>query len=155
MKTLTYTFGLLLLGTLGLMAQSTEEMEGLFKKIANQGDNFHLSISHALIRDLDFDFDLEEYTEQISGNIDKIRFVRFKNYASGLRSEKEFVEQMLKWGYRQAKVPSENDDDAGQLILLRKPNGKSSPHAAMLINNPNDKNAILLVFSGDLIFKTN
>jgi hypothetical protein len=62
---------------------------------------------------------------------------------------------MLKWGYRQAEIPSEWEKEDGQVILLRKPIGEKSEHAAIILNNPMERTAILLVFSGDLIFKTN
>ncbi len=139
-----------------LSAQSKNEMESLFNRVANQGDNFNFSISHNLISDLDFDFDFQEFTEEMSGRIDRIRFLKFENYYRGLESEKEFVEQMLLWGYRQAETPpSWEEDENGQLILLRKPNGQKSENAAILLNDPNNRTAILIVFSGDLIFKTN
>jgi hypothetical protein len=35
------------------------------------------------------------------------------------------------------------------------PIGKKSEHAAIILNNPMERTAILLVFSGDLIFKNN
>jgi hypothetical protein len=155
MKKILIALPLLLLSLNEATAQSKNEMETLFHRIADQGDNFNISISHDLISDLDFDFDFQEYTEEMSGHIDRIRFVKFENYNRGLKSEKEFIEQMLAWGYRQAQIPSDWEKEEGQAILLRKPNGKNSEHAAIILNNPNDRNAILIVFSGDLIFKTN
>tara|TARA_R110002050_G_scaffold43127_1_gene103615 strand:- start:6394 stop:6861 length:468 start_codon:yes stop_codon:yes gene_type:complete len=154
MKKLLISLPLLLFSMYAIKGQSKNEMESLFNRIANQGDNFNISISHDLISDLDFDFDFREYTEEMSGHIDRIRFVKFENYERGLKSEKEFIEQMLAWGYRQAPIPSDWEEDQGQAILLRKPHGKNSAHAAVLLNNPKDRNAILLIFSGDLIFKT-
>jgi len=155
MKKLLISLPLLLLTVTALRGQGKNEMEALFNRIADQGDNFNISISHNIISDLDFDFDFNEYTEEISGHIDRIRFVKFENYNRGLDSEKEFIEQMLVWGYRQAVIPSHWDKEEGQEILLRKPNGQSSKHAAVILNNPRERNAILIVFSGDLIFKTN
>jgi hypothetical protein len=155
MKKLILSFSLLTIGITPLAGQGKNDMEALFNRIADQGDNFNFSISHDLISDLDFDFDFNEYSEELSGNIDRIRFVKFENYGSGLRSEKEFIEKMLNWGYRQAEIPSEWEKEDGQAILLRMPIGKKSEHAAIILNNPMERTAILLVFSGDLIFKNN
>jgi len=156
MKRPVITLILLVIAINVLQGQTKNEIESLFNRIADQGDNFKFSISHDLISDLDFDFDFNNYTEEISGRIDRIRFLKFDNYRRGLKSEKEFIEQMLHWGYRQANIPSDwHDDEPGQVILLRKPNGQKSDNAAILLNDPGDRTAILIVFSGDLIFKTN
>ena len=156
MKRLFISLLLLVITVNGLLGQTKNEMESLFNRIADQGDNFNFSISHDLISDLDFDFDFQDFTEEISGRIDRIRFLSFKNYHSGLKSEQEFIEQVLLWGYRQAKVPSDwKNEGQGQVILLRKPNGKRSDNAAIVLNDPNNRTAILIVFSVDLIFKTN
>lgn len=139
-----------------LSGQTKNEVESLFNRISDQGDNFNFSISHDLISDLDFDFDFNDYTEEMSGRIDRIRFLKFENYRRGLKSEKEFIEQMLLWGYRQAKTPSDWEvDEEGQVILLRKPNGQKSSHVTILLNDPGERTAILIVFSGELFFKTN
>ena len=152
-----FTSLLLLILTINITsAQSKNEMESLFNRVADQGDNFNFSISHNLLRDLDFDFDFQEFTEEMSGRIDRIRFLKFENYYRGLESEKEFIEQMLAWGYRQAELPPSWEEEAeGQMILLRKPGGQRSENAVILLNDPNNRAAILIVFSGDLIFKTN
>jgi hypothetical protein len=60
MKKQILSFSLFIMAISSLAGQSKNDMEALFNRIADQGDNFNISISHDLISDLDFDFDFNE-----------------------------------------------------------------------------------------------
>lgn len=154
MKQLLITIGLSIATLTPLAAQSEAQMTKLFNQ-ATQVESFKMDLSNRLLQDLDVDFDIDHLRESVHGEVSRVRIAVYDRYREGLQAQRDFVAQMVAWGYRPAPpLPKHEEKESGQLIILRKTDGAYSPYLVFVINNYRESESILLVFSGKLKIRT-
>jgi hypothetical protein len=147
------TLTLLSFCSLGLMAQS-DPMERIYDRYSGDKVSIRLNLDASIFDDFDIDIDTDEVRQQMSGTIDRVRFIRFEDFRPGLRYEKEIIEELFALGYEAAQTPRDWEDDDSQMLAFTKKGQEVSPHLIIIINDHSDREATVLIFSGAIIFKS-
>ncbi|GEM_PF-1650327 len=154
MKKLLSLSLLLVLG-LGASAQGDELIESIYREYSGNKLSLNINLGEDFLDDIDLDIDTDELRQNISGEVRKLRFIKFDDFAPALRNEKEIIERLFAGGYEYVPVEKDWDiDEDTQILIFKKAGTNRTPHLILMINDRDDREALMLIFSGQLEFKT-
>ncbi len=154
MKKLFSLTMLAFLGT-GLYAQGEDPVDQIYREYQGDKVSLSLNIGGDILEDFDLDIDTDEMRQVIKGDVEKLRIIQFDDYQPALRSQKDIITKLFKAGYEYVSVENQWEiDEDSQVLIFKKAGRPRSPHLIMMINDRDDREALLLILSGDIIFKT-
>lgn len=141
--------------SVGLHAQEEDLMESIYKDYSGDKMSLQLNLDTDFLKDFDLDLDTDDVRQVIKGDIDRLRFIRFEDFRPALRSQKEIIERLFKAGYEYVSVEDKWDvDEESQVLIFKKAGVDRSPNLIIMINDRDDQEALVLILSGDIIFKS-
>lgn len=149
------SLSLLLAISLGASAQGDDLIESIYRDYSGNKFSLNINLGEDFLEDIDLDIDTDDFRQNISGEVRKLRFIKFDEFRPALRSEKEIIGKLFKEGYEYVSVDKDWDiDEETQILVFKKAGSNRTPHLIMMINDRDDREALMLIFSGQLIFKT-
>jgi hypothetical protein len=149
------TAAIFTLFTFSGIAQNSDPIEDIYRRYEGEKFSVALNLDASIFEDFDIDIDTDDLQQRIRGTVKRVRFIGFEDYRPGLRNEKQIIEELLRLGYELADTPSEwNEDDDHQLLILKKKGKTYSPHLILIINDRNERDAVVLILSGSINFNT-
>ena len=148
------TAAIFTLFTFSGMAQNDDLIEYIYRRYEGEKFSVALNLDASIFQDFDIDIDTEELQQRISGTVRRLRFIGFEDYRPGLRNETQIIKDLLKQGYEIVEMPKEWDEEDSQMLILKLKGKTYSPHLIVIINDRNERDAMVIILSGSINFNT-
>lgn len=148
---LTLATGLLL--SFSLSAQSDAQIEQLYQHYAKADETISFSFSHSILNAIDMDIDMESYTRNVEGDFETIRLVIFEKPTQGASALRKVESRLNAWNYQRVKLNEHKTEKDLRLFALKE-NGVYR-HIVALVNDKDDEEAVMLIFTGKLTVNPN
>lgn len=147
---------LVLTMSLGLQAQEEDLMESIYREYSGNKFSLNINLGRDFLDNIDLDIDTDDLRQHVKGDVRRLRFIKFDDFRPALRSQKEIIQKLFNAGYEYVSVEDEWDiHEETQVLIFKKKASRKTPHLIVMINDRDDREALLIILSGELIFNVN